>query len=100
ALPRAQERPAHGQVHRNGARPVQGLLERLTLGLGHLGAAASGRDDFRFPPITLALEASRLASISSIRAVPRSFCSSVIALTPPECSNFISRGTRSAQIFI
>ena len=37
---------------RNGARPVQGLLERLTLGLGHLGAAASGRrqarDDFRF----------------------------------------------------
>src|SRR5262249_33974782 len=36
-----------------GARPVQGLLERLTLSLGHLGAAASGRrqarDDFRFP---------------------------------------------------
>src|SRR5262249_267930 len=24
-------------VHRNGARAVQGLLERLTLGLGHLG---------------------------------------------------------------
>src|SRR5262249_4945227 len=53
ALPRAQDHPAHGQVHRNGARPVQGLLERLTLGLAHLGAAASGRrqarDDFRFP---------------------------------------------------
>src|SRR5262245_61963012 len=34
-------------------RPFQGLLERLTLDLGHLGAAASGRrqarDDFRFP---------------------------------------------------
>src|SRR5262249_56807483 len=32
---------------------VQGFLERLTLGLGHLGAAASGRwqarDDLRFP---------------------------------------------------
>jgi len=28
-LPRAQEHPAHGQLHRNGARPVQGLLERL-----------------------------------------------------------------------
>jgi integrase len=27
ALPRAQEHPAHGQIHRNGARPVQGLLE-------------------------------------------------------------------------
>src|SRR5262249_6130932 len=53
ALPRAQEHPAHGQIRRNGARPVQGLLERLTLDLGHLGAAASGRrqarDDFRFP---------------------------------------------------
>ena len=40
-------------VHRNGARPFQGLLERLTLCLGHLGAAASGRrqarDHFRFP---------------------------------------------------
>src|SRR5215472_14045522 len=46
-------RTAHGQVHRNGARPVQGLLERLTLDLGHLSAAASGRrqarDDFCLP---------------------------------------------------
>src|SRR5262249_61787627 len=53
ALPRPPEHPAYGPVHRNGARPVQGLLERLTLGLGHLGAAASGRrqarDDFRVP---------------------------------------------------
>src|SRR5262249_10273140 len=53
ALPRTQDHPAHGQVCRNGARPVQGLLERLILGLGHLGAAASGRrqarDHFRFP---------------------------------------------------
>src|SRR5262245_48841674 len=29
ALPRAQEHPAHGPVHRHGAGPVQGLLERL-----------------------------------------------------------------------
>ena len=29
ALPWTQEHPTHGQVHRNGARPVQGLLERL-----------------------------------------------------------------------
>ena len=31
ALPRPQEHPTHGQVHRNGARPVQGLLEGLTM---------------------------------------------------------------------
>jgi len=50
ALPRPPEHPAYGPVHRNGPRPVQGLLERLTL---RLGAAASGRrqarDNFRFP---------------------------------------------------
>ena len=28
-----QEHPAHGPVHRNGARPVQGLLEGLTQGI-------------------------------------------------------------------
>jgi hypothetical protein len=43
----------HGPLHRAFSRPVQGLSERLTLDLGHLGAAASGRrqarDDFRFP---------------------------------------------------
>jgi Phage integrase family len=31
ALPWPQEHPAHCQVHRNGARPVQGLLEGLTM---------------------------------------------------------------------
>src|SRR5262249_52520678 len=31
ALPRAQEHPAHRQVLRLGARPVQGLLEGLTV---------------------------------------------------------------------
>src|SRR5262249_19500652 len=40
-------------THRNRTPPVQGLLARLTLDLGHLGAAASGRrqarDDVRFP---------------------------------------------------
>src|SRR5262249_42447494 len=45
--------PSPGRNGERGTRPVQGLLERLTLGLGHLGAAASGRrqarDDFRFP---------------------------------------------------
>ena len=30
ALPRAQEHPAHGPVHRHGARPLQRLLEGLT----------------------------------------------------------------------
>src|SRR5215470_3984425 len=31
ALPRAQEHPAHGPVHRTGARPIQGFLEKLTM---------------------------------------------------------------------
>src|SRR5262249_51625880 len=31
ALPRAQEHPAHGQIHRHGARPVQEFLEGLTM---------------------------------------------------------------------
>jgi len=31
---------AHGQVHRNGARSLQRLLEGMTLGLGRLGATA------------------------------------------------------------
>src|SRR5262249_4391606 len=41
ALPRAQEHPAHGPIHRNGARPVQGLLEGLTSRLGRISATAS-----------------------------------------------------------
>src|SRR5262249_18755775 len=31
ALPRAQEHPAHGPIYRNGARPIQGFLEELTM---------------------------------------------------------------------
>src|SRR5262245_6207471 len=66
---RAQEHPAHGQIHRNGARPVQGLLERLTLGLGHLGAAASrrrqARDDFRSIEMIEALIAQRDAAANA-----------------------------------
>jgi hypothetical protein len=34
------------------------------------------------------------------RQIERSICSVVIALTPPECSNFISRGTSKAHIFM
>src|SRR5262249_31133119 len=104
ALPRAQEHPAHGQIHRTGARPVQGLLERLTLALGILvpplpGVGKLGTTSAS-PSITLAFAAaSRCAIISSMISIERANCSSDIALTPPECSNFISRGTRSAQTF-
>src|SRR5262249_50299928 len=38
SLPRAQEHPAHGPVHRIGAGPLQGLLAGLTLGLRRLAA--------------------------------------------------------------
>src|SRR6516165_348489 len=86
------------------ARPVQGLLERLTLALGILvpplpGAGKLGTTSAS-PSITLAFRAaSRSASIPLISSIDRSICSSVIALMPPECSNFISRGTSIAHTF-
>src|SRR5262245_52153050 len=93
ALPRAQEHSAHGQIHRNGARPVQEFLA-LTGG-GKLGTTSAS------PSITLAFSpAARCAIRLSMDSRVRSSCSSVMALTPPECSNFISRGTRSAHIFM
>src|SRR5262245_46877902 len=100
ALSGAQEHSAHGQVHRNDTRPVQGLLERLTLALGILvpplpGAGKLGTTSAS-PSITLAAIPRCLISLSMASNV-RSSCSSVIALTPPECSNFISRGTSMAQ---
>src|SRR5262249_15304270 len=54
---------------------IQGLLERLTLDLGHLGAAASGRrqarDDFRFPLETIYLN--ETLGAPSVRAMERLF---------------------------
>src|SRR5262249_16881998 len=90
--------------HRNGARPVQGLLERLTLALGILvpplpGAGKLGTAS-DCPSITLAFaSAARSASISLINSIDCSICSVVIALMPPECSTCSSRGTRYAQTF-
>src|SRR5262249_46688393 len=51
--PRPPEHPAYGPVHRNGARPVQGLLERLALALGILvpplpGAGQLGTTSAKF----------------------------------------------------
>src|SRR5262249_29746601 len=52
------------------------------------------------PSIILAFaSASRLAIISRRISIERSNCSSLIALTPPECSHFISPGTSIAQTF-
>src|SRR5262245_44297238 len=80
-------------------------FKEFCLGPGHLGAAASGRrqarDHFRFPLNPLAFApASRLANCSLMNSIDLSICSSVMALMPPECSTWSSRGTRSAQIFI
>src|SRR5262249_4386357 len=72
ALPRAQEHPAHGQIHRNGARPVQEFLA-LT-GDGKLGMTSAS------PSIVILRWIIRLSIASRVR----SSCSSVIALTPPE----------------
>src|SRR5262245_15548804 len=78
-------------LHRNGAGPLQEFLA-LTGG-GKLGTAS--------PSTTLAFAAaSRLAIISLMISMPHSISSVLIALTPPECSNFISRGTSKAHIFM
>src|SRR5262249_16185181 len=93
ALPRAQKHPAHTALHRGGSRPVQRFLALIAVGAGKLGVAS--------PSIPLSFApASRCASISWISPIPRSSCSSVIALTPPECSSLISLGTSNAQIFM
>src|SRR5262249_3803284 len=82
---------AHGQVHRNGVGPLQEFLA-LTGG-GKLGTAS--------PSTTLAFAAAfRLAIISMMVSMPHSISSLFIDLTPPQCSNFISRGTSKAQIFM
>src|SRR6516225_8300785 len=44
ALPWAQEHPAHRPIHRNGARPVQGLLEGLTWSTRRAGGQGSRPD--------------------------------------------------------
>src|SRR5262249_50602305 len=77
--------------------PMSQRLRRLVLRDGG-GRAGTGSGT---PSITLAFApAWRLAISSSIASIARSICSSVIALTPPEWSNFISRGTSKAHIFM
>src|SRR5262249_58091283 len=52
------------------------------------------------PSTTLAFAAaSRLAIISLISSIERSICSVVMALMPPLCSTFISRGTSKTNNF-
>src|SRR5215470_12707844 len=73
------------------------LLRVLRLGLRGAGRAAGSAT----PSTTLAFApASRAAINSLIISSDRSSCSSVMAFTPPECSNFISRGTSKAHIFM
>src|SRR5262249_22964094 len=93
--------PALGSVSTTlAARPLsaRSLLRTLLLALRDgAGSAAIGSAT---PLTTLAFApASRCANISLISSIPRSSCSSVIALTPPECSTCISRGTSIAQTF-
>jgi hypothetical protein len=71
-------------------RPAH-LAPDLTRG----GGSATGST---CPSITLA-DSARAASIAWIASIPRSNSSSLIALTPPVCSTFISRGTRSTSSF-
>src|SRR5262245_24367835 len=83
------------------ARPLsaRSLLRTLRLALRDGGGRAGTGS--ASPSITLAFaSASRLAISSSIASMARSICSSVIALTPPVCSTWSSRGTSKAHIFM
>jgi len=64
-------------------------------GAGKLGTTSAS------PSITLAAApASRRAIQFSSASIAAVICSVVIPLTPAECSNFISRGTSKAHIFM
>src|SRR5262245_21039285 len=77
---------------------AQSLLRTLRLALCDGGGRAGTGSGT--PSITLAFApASRLANCSLMNSIDCSICSSVIALTPPECSNFSSFGTSMAQTF-
>src|SRR5262249_13665909 len=73
ALPRAQEHPAHRQVHRNGARPVQGLLEGLmTAKLANTKTTLSDslRDDVKRLRDVLSDELNRLFAGVKLTVLP------------------------------
>src|SRR5262249_47057992 len=74
-------------------RPLHNAFVGLA-GAGKLGTTSAS------PSITFAVSPACAANIASIAAMASSICSSLIAFTPPECSSFISFGTRSAQIFM
>src|SRR5262249_16877394 len=82
------------------ARPlsVRWLLRTLRLALRDGGGRAGTGS--ATPSTTLAFApASRFANMSLISSIERSICSVVIALTPPLCSAFMSRGTSKTSSF-
>ncbi len=89
AIRRRELRPKHVALLGACEAPLHDAFVGLA-GAGKLGTTTA------CPSITCAAWAS---SIAWIAAMACSICSSLIALTPPGCSTFISRGTSKAQIF-
>src|SRR5215468_9092986 len=65
-------------------------------GDGPLGAGSAAGS--AVPSMTSAASPARFASMVWMSSMASSICSSLIALTPPLCSSFISRGTSNASI--
>src|SRR5262245_45405473 len=88
-------RPTDSRIF-GGTEPERPLHDAFVgvAGAGKLGTTSAS------PSITCAVSPARAANIASIAAMARSICSVLIALTPPACSTFISRGTSKAQIFM
>src|SRR6516162_1018153 len=74
-------------------RPIHDPFVGLA-GAGKLGTTSAS------PSITCAVSPARAANIALIAAMASSICSSLICLIMLECSICISRGTKSAQIFM
>jgi len=97
----AQELPSALSVPTTLAeRPLSARARFRTLRLALRDEGGRAGTGSVIPSITLAVApASRSASMPLISSIDRSICSSVMALTPPECSSFISRGTSKTRSF-
>ena len=85
----------------DGSTPV--ISVKVWLSSEEVRGLEAGSAGAATPSITLAPSPGApalAAGMAWIASMAASSCSSDVALTPPLCSNFISRGTKSAQIFM
>src|SRR6516165_10847356 len=90
---RRELRPEHVALLGACEAPLHDAFVGLA-GAGQLGTTSAS------PSITFAASPACAANMALIAAIACSSSSSVRSFTPPECSSFISLGTKSAQIFM